>query len=207
MGNVPFLPVPPPSPTANWLQTIAQVFLQQIGGTDAAGTVYPGSIDTTNLRASPGFLNAQKREPYSEFAIGCNPLQEGGVSYIGPFPFDVVLEGLTYEWGSIVGVDQLAFPDNLLDPATYTITCAITLQINGKDLALLTVQDPAAYLPTASGGFVIPKADFPLNGLIPAGCILSVKLAYTPALFDLDHDGKPDGQAFVSLVMKALHRI
>jgi hypothetical protein len=207
MGNVPNLPVPPPSPTANWLQTIAQIFLQQIGGTDAAGTVYPGSIDTTNLRASPGFLNAQKREPYSEFAICCNPLQEGGVSYIGPFPIDVVLEGLTYEWGTIQqGIDQLALHGDV-NPATYTVTCAITLQINGKDLALLTVQDPAAYVPVMANGFLLPKADFVLNGLIPAGCILSVKLAYTPALFDKSYCALADSQAFVSLAMKALHRI
>ncbi len=209
MALIPPLPDFTKAPNIADLSAVASAFLAQLGGVGPDGTVYPGNLDATNLRAAPGFLNRQKREPYSEFAVGVDPLQEG-LSTVGPFAFDVVLQGLSYKWGTLKNLQ--AFIAGGQAVAGFTIKAVLTLSINGALLATYTVPDPAAYL-RDNTGYDIPAAIWPANGLIPAGTALSLMVQYinnqTPSTglipVAVPPDPNPDA-CYVSLFLKALHR-
>jgi hypothetical protein len=91
-------------PTVANLNAAVTKIVEQIGGVDGEGTLYPANLDTANIPA-PGFRNSQKKEAHSVFAISVglyNPDSYywlSGEPYnqlakeIGPFPMDVQLVG------------------------------------------------------------------------------------------------------------------
>jgi hypothetical protein len=56
-----------PSPAS--LNDAVSKIVQQLGGVDGAGSIYPGNLDLTNHVAAVGFRNTQKRESRSVYAL------------------------------------------------------------------------------------------------------------------------------------------